>query len=137
MVAMAIDYTTWFNVFIGCLLGSLVTIYFIPKIENKINDKLDDDIDLTVEEAREIFDESVEIKTAEYIEQIKDKIFNDDIDDINGNVSISLYDVKTERIAKLVKDYFENQGYEVELESTGSNTFCVEVYIYKNNKKDK
>lgn len=119
------------DMFLGCLVGYLVAPYVnegIEKLYKKVKKREIDFSDITLEEAKSLYEESVTEATNYYIDGIKTSILNKDFE-ITADEAYVVANVRNKEIAKKVKKYFQDLEYPVLVVGMAGTGRCW-VYVF-------
>lgn len=103
------------DMFLGCVVGYLISPYVneaVEKLYKKVKKCKVDFLDITLEEAKNLYKESALEATNYYIGVIKESILNKDFT-VTGNEVFVVANVQNKDIAKRVKKYFQDLEYPV------------------------
>lgn len=119
------------DMFLGCVVGYLIAPYVneaVEKLYNKVKKRKVDFLDITPEEAKNLYEESVLEATNYYIGGIKESILNKDFT-VTGNEAFVVANVRDKDIAKRVKKYFQDLEYPVLVVGMAGTGRCW-VYVF-------
>lgn len=120
------------DMFLGCVVGYLIAPYVnkgIEKLYKEVKKCKVDCLDITLEEAKNLYEESALEATNYYIGVIKESILNKDFT-VTGNEAFVVANVQNKDIAKRVKKYFQDLEYPVLVVGmTGAGNCWVYVFV--------
>lgn len=120
------------DMFLGCVVGYLIAPYVnkgIEKLYNEVKKREVDFSDITLEEAKSLYEESVSEATNHCIEKIKESILNKEFS-VTANEAYVVANVQNREIVKRVREYFQDLEYPVLVVGmAGTGKYWVYVFV--------
>lgn len=120
------------DMFLGCVVGYLAAPYVndgLEKLYKKVKKRKADFLDITLEEAKSLYEESLSEATNHSIEKIKESILNKEFS-VTANEVYVVANVPNREAAKRVREYFQDLEYPVLIvKMVGTDKCWVYVFV--------